>query len=196
MCYNKIMIDAHCHLKTPDCIFCTSEFLPQFYKGQEISSFENSSSEIGLDRRFTDKMSLNSQVKLLEKLLSLAKEKNKPVTLHCVHETEKMIETLKKANPKKGFVLWHGFTGSPETAAILYKLGVIVSIGPRFHGSMRSIAAANPLFVLETDYEGTDLKQHETVLEMMYDKAEKETAMQIQDLDSHCRNILEAFLFM
>ncbi len=126
--------------------------------------------EIGLDKRFTDLLSMEMQAEVLREELSFAFSNNKCVSLHCVQATGMMLKVLSEFRFRPFSVIWHGFTGSSETARQLYKAGVIISIGPRFRGSIRSIFEANPHTVPETDYEGSDEAKHEAILRQQYER--------------------------
>ena len=110
--------------------------------------------EIGLDRRFQDKIPMEKQLQILKREMLFAIENNRSITLHCVRATGPMTELLSQLKFRPFSVLWHGFTGSEETAKQLYRLGVIVSLGPRMSTDaerIRKIFSANPMTVLETD---------------------------------------------
>ncbi|MBP5756503.1 MAG: TatD family hydrolase [Spirochaetales bacterium] len=110
--------------------------------------------EVGLDRRFQDKIPMEKQLQILKREMLFTIENNKSITLHCVRATGLMTELLSQLKFRPFSVLWHGFTGSAETAKQLYHLGVIVSLGPRMSTDaekIRKIFSANPMTVLETD---------------------------------------------
>ena len=110
--------------------------------------------EVGLDRRFQDKIPMEKQLQILKREMLFAIENNRSITLHCVRATGPMTELLSQLKFRPFSVLWHGFTGSEETAKQLYRLGVIVSLGPRMSTDaerIRKIFSANPMTVLETD---------------------------------------------
>lgn len=110
--------------------------------------------EVGLDRRFENQVPLEKQLQILKREMLFATENNRSITLHCVRATGPMTELLSQLKFRPFSVLWHGFTGSAETAKQLYQLGVIVSLGPRISTDaekIRKIFSANPMTVLETD---------------------------------------------
>lgn len=184
------MFDAHSHFQTQEAYYCTSELLPQNYPKTEQKQFQNSKSEIGLDRRFEKIMSMEEQETLLREFLKTA---DKPISLHCVRATERMINILKEFSFKPKTVLWHGFNGSKETASQLYKLGIIISIGPKFNGNIKEITKANPLFLLETDYEGNDPNEYNEILRRHYEKMAKELNLTVKELEEHCNDTGLAF---
>ena len=88
-------------------------------------------------------------------------------------------------------VIWHGFTGSAETARQLAKKNIIISIGPRFTGSIAGIFRANPLTVPETDYEGTDAQEHSRILEEQCMRFQRELGISSEELDRHCAGVFD-----
>ena len=110
--------------------------------------------EVGLDKRFQDRVPMEKQLKILKRELLFAIEIDRSITLHCVRATGPMTDLLSQLKFRPFSVLWHGFTGSEETARQLYNMGVIVSLGPRMSldaEKIRKIFSANPKTVLETD---------------------------------------------
>ena len=110
--------------------------------------------EVGLDKRFQDRVPMEKQLQILRRQMLFAIENNRSISLHCVRATGLMTELLSQLKYRPFSVLWHGFTGSSETAGQLYRLGVIVSLGPRMSydaEKIRKIFSANPMTVLETD---------------------------------------------
>ena len=95
-----------------------------------------------------------------------------------------MLEILEEFKYRPFSIMWHGFTGSSETAARLYKLKVIISIGPRFKGSIRDIFTANPFTVPETDYEGTSEEEYQSILKAQYDRFSSELNMTAEEISS------------
>ena len=137
--------------------------------------------EVGLDRRFQDMLPMEQQEQILDRELSFAIENDRSVSLHCVRATGPMLDLLSKHHFRPFSIMWHGFSGSAETAASLYRLGVIISIGPRFLGrtgnadsktKIEKILSANPMTVLETDYTGENAKEHLEILEGLYRKTQ------------------------
>ncbi len=80
--------------------------------------------EIGLDY-YHNKENKDSQIKLLEKQLSLGEKYNLPVIIHNREATKDLIKVLKKYHTK-GII--HCFNGSLETAQIFLKMGYILGI--------------------------------------------------------------------
>lgn len=149
--------------------------------------------EIGLDRRFAGAVPLDRQFENLTMMIRYAYSLGKKVTIHSVQATELTIRAIKEASLPSFSVLWHGFTGSKETARQLYDSGVLIGIGPRFHGDLPAITTANPSWVLETDYEGTDENQYNEILSSCYASAAKRLGMVLDEVKEHCYGQAQAF---
>ena len=182
------MFDAHCHFKSENSIICSAELLPQ-YINYPFDITLAGISEVGLDARFTDRVSMEKQIDTLNTILEYAGKNRIPVSLHCVRATGAMIQLLQKIRPEKGYCMWHGFTGSAETAAQLEKLGVLVSVGPRFRGSVRDLG----YFVIETDYEGDSADEHEMILNGLYEKCAEDLGISVEQLEEICNERAAAF---
>lgn len=103
--------------------------------------------EVGLDRRFPDSA---GQLRFLSAVLAYARETGRLVSLHVVHADGLMVSLLDGSFPS----LWHGFTGSRETAERLRAKRCLVSLGPRVVRTRlwRDPASLKDLpFLLETD---------------------------------------------
>lgn len=201
------LLDFHSHLASEYSIVCTDSpeptsealgkkvlmncigLLPEKWTAERekllydrLSSEEDlHMGEVGLDSRFQDILPMERQKQILDRELSFAIENGRSVSLHCVRATGPMLDLLSKHHFRPFSILWHGFTGSAETAASLYRLGVIISIGPRFLGrtgnadsktKIEKILSANPMTVLETDYTGNDEREHLEILEELYGKTQ------------------------
>jgi len=187
------MFDAHSHFVTADSHFCTSEFLPQNYVAATLEQFKTSRSEIGLDKRYENRIPKVQQEELLERLLSISIQNNKTITLHCVQRTDSLIKILQKHSFKPGTVLWHGFNGSKETAKMLFRQNIIISIGPRFNKDLKEITKANPLFVLESDYEGNNLEEYNELIKNHYENCASKLGISIKMLEGTCSETGRAF---
>ena len=131
--------------------------------------------EVGLDKRFEDRVPMEKQLQILKREMLFATENNRSITLHCVRATGPMTELLSQLKFRPFSVLWHGFTGSAETAKQLYQLGVIVSLGPRMSTDaekIRKIFSANPMTVLETDLSKHSGGVQQVVLTEHYQRVE------------------------
>ncbi|MDY0288155.1 MAG: TatD family hydrolase [Sphaerochaeta sp.] len=109
--------------------------------------------EVGLDKRFED---LEGQQSFLLATLDLAFSMQRSVTVHVVRSDALFLSCLNKTGKRIPPILWHGFTGSVETAKIAAGKGCIISLGPRIEhtrlakrlGELSSLS-----FAIETDYE-------------------------------------------
>ena len=111
--------------------------------------------EIGLDKRFGD---LEGQQCFLLAALDLAFSLHRSVTVHVVQSDGLFLSCLKKAGKRVPPILWHGFTGSVETARLASRKGCILSLGPgiehtRVAGRLEELKLLP--FALETDYDHT-----------------------------------------
>ena len=187
-----MLIDFHSHLTGPDSIVCTADasmpdagsllrcagLLPDKWteeRQKELFSLleqnpELQLGEVGLDRRFENILPMERQIAILREEMAFAINGSRCISIHCVHATKPMIDILRELNYRPYSILWHGFTGSPETARELSKLNVILSIGPRFQGNIEEILQSNPYSVPETDYEGSDILEHRRILESRYQR--------------------------
>ncbi len=110
--------------------------------------------EVGLDRRFE---AMVDQERFLRDILSLAWSLSRSVTLHCVNEDGRMLKLLRSMRPNLPVLLWHGFTGSWETAREASKMGVILSYGQRLYRSKLAKEGEKLIgipYALETDFQG------------------------------------------
>ena len=149
--------------------------------------------EVGLDRRFESAMPMPSQIEALRREIRFATELGRCISLHCVRETGTMLEILSDLSFRPFGILWHGFTGSVETARQLHKAYVMVSIGPRFKGDVKDLFQANPMTVLETDYTGTDQAEHDSILQSHYLNVSSALGIEIKALEERCLSALREF---
>ena len=217
------LVDFHSHFPAPNAFVCTAfpskddvsqqtaypekrplmrfeGLLPQYWNNDSwevlkthLLETDIHLGEIGMDRRFAGIVPLEIQFENLVTMLQYARLLGKKVTIHSVQATELTIRAIKKASLSVFSVLWHGFTGSKETARQLHGLGVLVGIGPRFHGDLSSIAAANPDWVLETDYEGKDENQYNGILSSLYASAAERLGVTLDEVKEHCYGQAQAF---
>jgi TatD DNase family protein len=192
------MFDAHRHLKdndfSSDALYCTSlcrewQSLGQLKypaigaagalgdaplpSAEALHAFLSDNpfcqvGEIGLDKRFSD--SQNQEI-FLESALDIAFELNRSLTLHIVQQDGKALSLLKKAGKRRPRLLWHGFTGSLETAKEASRMGCILSLGPSITRTKTGKNLASLIllpFALETDYEGDDNIAYSTLVENHY----------------------------
>lgn len=186
------MFDCHCHFVTDNALCFTAELLPDRIELPVQYGFIGSS-EAGLDSRYVDRISMERQMEILSEILEYAKNEDIPVSLHCVRATGRMVQLIEKMGFGKCRLMWHGFTGSVETAAVLYRLGVIVSIGPRFGGDVGALYRANRFLALESDYEGTSKADHDEIMKRHYENCAGKLGMSVGELEDMCRETAKAF---
>ena len=84
--------------------------------------------EIGLDG-LLESPSMAIQEEAFRGQLGLAKEFAMPVLLHCRKATGRLLEILKEEGAEACGGIWHGFSGSHETALAAIELGFAISFG-------------------------------------------------------------------
>lgn len=186
------MFDFHNHFTNEHSCKVTADLLPQNYKGQLINTCIGKS-EIGLDKRFVSIMNKEKQIELFKQCLFSAKQKNIPIHVHCVGFVNDCINCLKEANLPKKTVLWHKFNESYETAAVLYKLGILVSISNNYNKDIKKLYDSNPLLVLETDYEGTNGLEHQMLIRQNYIKTANALSLNLDQLEEIVLDAGKAF---
>jgi Tat protein secretion system quality control protein TatD with DNase activity len=83
--------------------------------------------EIGLDRRIS--IPWDWQIHCFEEQLKLARDWNRPVSIHCVQSHGAVLEQLFKFPTVKGII--HGFYGSAELVREYRSRGFYIGLGPR-----------------------------------------------------------------
>lgn len=126
--------------------------------------------EIGLDKRFGD---LEGQQRFLLSALDLAFSLQRSVTVHVVQSDALFLSCLKQAGERLPLILWHGFTGSVETARLAASKGCIISFGPGIgHTNVaRKLQEFSSLpFAIETDYDNNTMQErpYDQALEAQY----------------------------
>ncbi|NBK21722.1 MAG: hypothetical protein EOM68_06830, partial [Spirochaetia bacterium] len=122
--------------------------------------------EIGLDKRFGD---MEGQQRFLNAALDLAFSLKRSVTVHVVQSDALFLSCLKKAGRRAPPILWHGFTGSIETARTAAEKGCILSLAPGIEHTRlakRIEELALLPFAIETDYEN-DTKQDKPYIQAL-----------------------------
>jgi len=116
--------------------------------------------ECGLDKtpRIVSHTTLEVQAEILTQQLRLAKELERPVSLHCVRAWGKMTELLQKEGPFPRGVLLHSFAGPAEVVKGLSRINAFFSVSLSVLRSpkrdrVRAALKAVPLdrLLLETD---------------------------------------------
>lgn len=94
--------------------------------------------EIGVDKGSRGKkIDFAEQVEVLRQQLELAKELNKPASVHCVRAFGDLLELMKSMGPFPGGVILHSYLGSAEMVPEFSKLGAYFS----FSGFLMSLKA-------------------------------------------------------
>ena len=115
--------------------------------------------EIGLDKRFGD---LEKQQRFLLAALDLAFALGRSITVHVVQADSLFLSCLQQAGNRLPPILWHGFTGSVETARIAARQGCILSLSPGIeHTRMAKKLEELALFpfAIETDFDTTTMQE-------------------------------------
>jgi len=110
--------------------------------------------ECGLDY-FVEGLDADAQRTYFDAQLKLAREFNLPLIIHARRAVDAVIARIRKIGGLRGVV--HSFSGSPEQARQLWRLGFLIGLGgpvtyPRAQ-RLRRLAASMPLefLLLETD---------------------------------------------
>ena len=211
-----MLLDFHSHISSENSIVCTDTpdempskkallrclgLLPdkwsQSLEDKLCNALSNDKSlqlgEVGLDRRFEKAMSMHQQTEALEREIRFAISRGRSVSLHCVRETGRMIKLLSELKFRPFSILWHGFSGSAETAAELYRMRIIISIGPNFHCDIQKLFQAKPMLALETDYTGSDENEHQRILQTHHHNISLMLGLKSDQLEKHCANVFTAF---
>lgn len=120
--------------------------------------------ECGIDARFEE--SLDDQWALFNAQLRLAKSRQLPVVIHCVHANDKVSQRLRQLDLPAGGLI-HAFAGSPDQAWKFLDLGFVVGLGGAvtYERAQRLWRAVKSLpedgFVLETDSPDMPLCGHQ-----------------------------------
>ncbi len=112
--------------------------------------------EIGLDRK-NEIVPFDLQLEFFEKQFAIAKEIDLPAVIHCRGAFNELIASIKRIGaPRSGGII-HSFSGSPELAGELIRLGMSFSMGGTltYRNSRKRAAVMKMIypdhFLLETD---------------------------------------------
>ncbi|CAI0406607.1 unnamed protein product [Linum tenue] len=107
--------------------------------------------EIGIDKGSHGKtIDFADQVYVFQKQLQLAKELNKPASIHCVRAFGDLLEIMKNVGPFPAGVILHSYLGSAEMVPELAKLGAYFSFSG-FLMSMKTQKAKRMLAAVPSD---------------------------------------------
>ncbi len=84
--------------------------------------------EIGLDRK-NEVVPFSLQIEFFEAQLAAAKETDLPVIIHCRGAFNELIGSLRRIGAPRAGGIIHSFSGSPELAGELMRLGLSFSMG-------------------------------------------------------------------
>lgn len=178
------MFDAHCHIGIPSAqaIVCSSE--PgeydqlQAYRyhaygllrpaDRDVDTLEQRLfadggamiGEFGLDCRW------ETDERLVERLLCIARDLDRPFVLHVVHRHDRILRLIKQVGTKSCFIV-HGFTSSRQTALSYMRLGGTISLSPRSLASRDFRRLLDLGFLLESDLPLSD--ESLKVLDILYE---------------------------
>lgn len=210
------MFDAHSHFASPDALVCSADALlpsgPALRRGigalaggiglddATAALIEKALKadpslmvgEVGLDRRFTDRVPAAVQRDFLRRSCSLARFYGRPVILHCVRMYGELLSVIREF-PDVRFMV-HGFSGSDETGRELVRNGVLVSLRPGFPARLEGWVRSCPgKWVAESDFTGTDAALYNEVLAENYRRLAGLLGTDTDRLEEICRGASEVF---
>ena len=161
------LIDFHTHRKTAEGVVTPRSFgihpwradeedatSPEAFREAYGKEFDEAEiiGECGLDK--VCKCDWQTQLRLFDWQIRIADELRKPMVIHCVRAFNELLE-LRKGHTGHIWVV-HGFTGSAQLAAQLFRAGIWVSYGAALldpkRQKVRNSLRDNPYpFLLETD---------------------------------------------
>lgn len=84
--------------------------------------------EIGLDALLDVEPAVQTRAFCAQ--LEIALDAELPVLIHCRKKTAEVLQILKESGIRKLGGIWHGFSGSLETAQQIIDLGMMLGVGP------------------------------------------------------------------
>jgi Tat protein secretion system quality control protein TatD with DNase activity len=120
--------------------------------------------EIGLDVRFENDISSETQFSLAYELMQIAKRRGRPTVIHHIGPMPRLLRLLEEVQPSTPTII-HGYVKSVESARRLADLGATISLGPTVwtHKTKLSehLAKLDVPFLLETDYPFVSASLHD-----------------------------------
>ncbi|MBQ2050034.1 MAG: hypothetical protein II493_06505, partial [Spirochaetales bacterium] len=180
-----------------------TELQIDYWNSSMIGSKANYLGDLGIDliilARFEDSMA-EDVLANAETVLTLPQAFEQPL-LGLVNISTNADYSKKKSKEYFQSIILHefihilgfdidNFTGSPETAARLHSMGVIISIGSRFSGSIGDIVKANPYTVPETDYESINEEEYQAVLRAQYARFSTALGLTAEEMQLRSARIL------
>ncbi len=83
--------------------------------------------EVGLDRQV--EISWQIQEEVFIQMIRLAREMNKPLLIHARRSTDRILELLHRYGAGRVGGIFHGFSGSVETARKIIDMGFVLGVG-------------------------------------------------------------------
>jgi TatD DNase family protein len=83
--------------------------------------------EVGLDRQV--EISWQIQEEVFIQMIRLAREMNKPLLIHARRRTDRILELLHRYGAGRVGGIFHGFSGSVETARKIIDMGFVLGVG-------------------------------------------------------------------
>jgi len=143
--------------------------------------------ECGLDRLHGPEFKL--QKNIFESTVSLAKEMNLPMVIHCVKAYPELISVHNRFQNQPKWTI-HGFSGNFTNAKKLIDLNIMLSFGPNLLKSenLKKIFSNLPLemIFLETDEKNIPIK-------LLYEKAAKLRSIELNTLNEQINKNLFNF---
>lgn len=84
--------------------------------------------EIGLDAMLD--VDLQTQEAAFRGQLEIAQKEKMPVLIHCRKKTDALLHILRETSAWRTGGIWHGFSGSVETARQILDQGFLLGVGP------------------------------------------------------------------
>lgn len=92
---------------------------------------------------------LDIQETIFKEQALLAEETGKPLIIHCVRATDRLLRLHSQLRPHSLWII-HGFRGKPQTAAQLARKGIALSLGKIYNSSVTA-AVPPQLIYRESD---------------------------------------------
>lgn len=89
------------------------------------------------------------QEDIFEQQALIAEQVGKPLIIHCVRATDRLLNIHRKLRPSVPWIV-HGFRGKPETAMQLLRAGMLISLGEHFNPATAATLPEGSYFI-ETD---------------------------------------------
>ncbi|XP_057969944.1 uncharacterized protein LOC131159228 isoform X2 [Malania oleifera] len=122
------LFDSHCHLQDPRIFSQAPQLIAKALDSGVLRFAVNGVSEIGLDKGSHGRnIDFMDQVEVFQRQLELAKELQRPVSIHCVRAFGDLLQIMQRMGPFPAGVILHSFLGSAEMVPEFAKLGAYFS---------------------------------------------------------------------